>query len=97
MSKLKADQEVLLTVDMIYFLMGIENHSNFHFNYIREMQGVPAQLEYLKSDGKRRHPARCIFHDGTGKSRICTNPLSEICHKHCNSAKNCDCYEEQET
>lgn len=44
---------------------------------VREMQGVPAQLEYLKSDGKRRHPAHCIFREGTGKSRICTNPLSK--------------------
>lgn len=34
---------------------------------VRDMQGVPAQLEYLKSDGKRRHPSYCIFHEGTGK------------------------------
>ena len=64
---------------------------------VREMQGVPAQLEYLKSDGKRRHPAHCIFREGTGKSCICTNPLSKTYYEHCNSAKNCDYYEESET
>lgn len=35
---------------------------------VRDMQGVPAQLEHLKSDGKRRHPSYCIFHEGTGKT-----------------------------
>lgn len=63
---------------------------------VRDMQGVPAQLEYLKSDGKRRHPAHCIFHEGTRKKRICTNPQCEIYYKHCNSAKNCSYYEEEE-
>lgn len=63
---------------------------------VREMQGVSAQLEYLKSDGNRRHPAHCIFHDGKGKARICTNPLSEKYYQNCNSAKRCDYYEEEE-
>ena len=35
---------------------------------VRDMQGVPAQLEYLKSDGKRRHSSYCIFHEGTEKT-----------------------------
>lgn len=35
---------------------------------VRDMQGVPAHLEYLKGDGKRRHPAHCIFHEGVGKN-----------------------------
>lgn len=63
---------------------------------IRDMQGVPAHLEYLKSDGKRRHPAHCIFHEGIGRSRICTNPQCEKYYETCNSAKNCDFYEEEE-
>lgn len=54
---------------------------------VRDMQGVPAQLEYLKSDGKRRHPSYCIFHEGTGKNRICTNPQCEVYYKNCRSAK----------
>lgn len=60
---------------------------------VRDMQGVPAHLEYLKSDGKRRHPAYCIFREGTGKSRICTNPAGPKYRQSCNSAKNCDYYE----
>lgn len=63
---------------------------------VRDMQGVPAQLEYLKSDGKRRHPSYCIFHEGTGKKRICTNPQCEVYYKNCSSAKNCNYYEEKE-
>ena len=62
---------------------------------VRDMQGVPAHLEYLKSDGKKRHPAHCIFHEGTGKARICTNPQCERYYDVCNSAKNCDFYEEE--
>lgn len=62
---------------------------------VREMQGVSAHLEYLKSDGKRRHPARCIFHEGTGKARICMNPQSNIYTEKCNTAKRCDYYEEK--
>jgi len=64
---------------------------------VRDMQGTPAQLEYLKSDGNRRHPAHCMFHEGTGRSRICTNPQSKKYYENCHSAKNCDHYEEEET
>lgn len=63
---------------------------------VRDMQGVPAHLEYLKSDGKRRHPAYCIFHEGKGAMRICVNPQSELYYKNCKSSKNCDYYEEEE-
>ena len=63
---------------------------------VRDMQGVPAHLEYLKGDGKRRHPAHCIFHEGVKKKRICTNSQCEIYCQHCNSAKNCNYYEEEE-
>lgn len=63
---------------------------------VRDMQGVSAQLEYLKSDGKRRHPAQCIFSRGVGGNRICTSPQSVIYYENCKSAKNCDYYEEKE-
>ena len=63
---------------------------------VRDVQGVPAHLEYLKSDGKRRHPSHCIFHEGTGANRICTNPTSDRYYEHCSTAKNCDYYEEEE-
>ena len=63
---------------------------------VREMQGVPAHLEYLKAKGPRRHPAHCIFHEGTGRSRICTNPQCMNYNAQCKSAKNCDFYEEEE-
>ncbi len=62
---------------------------------VREMQGVPAHLEYLKSDGKRRHPAHCIFSEGTGRNRICSNPQSAVYYKNCRTSKNCDYYEEK--
>ena len=63
---------------------------------VRDMQGVPAQLEYLKSDGKRRHPSYSIFHEGIGKNQTCTNPQCEVYYKNCSSAKNCNYYEEKE-
>ena len=64
---------------------------------VRDMQGVPAHIEVLKSDGHRRHPAHCIFHEGTGKSRVCTNPQNTtFYYEHCTSAKYCDYYEEEE-
>lgn len=64
---------------------------------VRDMQGVPAQIEVLKSDGHRRHPAHCIFHEGKGKSRICTNPQNTpLYYKNCTTSKNCDYYEEKE-
>lgn len=63
---------------------------------VKEMQGVPAHLEYLKTDGKRRHPAHCVFHDGVGRNRICTNTQSDMYNRHCNTSKNCDHYKEKE-
>ena len=64
---------------------------------VREMQGVPAHLEYLKrTDNHRRHPAHCIFHEDKGRNRICTNPHCGKYMQACNSAKNCDYYEEEE-
>lgn len=61
----------------------------------REMQGVPAHREYLKSDGKRRHPSRCIFAEGKGKERICKCPKCVFYCCSCHSAVKCDCYEKR--
>lgn len=63
---------------------------------VSQMQGVPAHLTTLKSDGKRRNPARCIFAYGVGKKRICTSPQSTFYNAQCTSAKNCDYYEERD-
>ncbi|MBQ8823707.1 MAG: hypothetical protein IJZ64_00575 [Ruminococcus sp.] len=63
---------------------------------VSQMQGVPAHIETLKAMGKRRHPAYCKFHEGTGKTRICK---CNRCSKYllsCNSASKCDCYEQME-
>ena len=60
---------------------------------VSQMQGVPAHLEVLKSDGTRRHPSYCIFADGKGHERICTSPQSSNYYKRCRSAKNCVYYE----
>lgn len=60
-----------------------------------EMQGVPAHIEILKPKDKRRHPAHCRFHEGNGKNRIChCDNNSNNYLLNCNSAKNCDYYEE---
>ena len=62
---------------------------------VSQMQGVPAHLTTLKSDGKRRHPAHCIFAEGKGIERMCTCPQCEIYYRHCGSAKSCNYYEER--
>ena len=59
---------------------------------VRHMQGVPAQLETLKAKGKRRHPSYCIYHKGTGKNRICSNPQSFMYSLNCHSAARCEQY-----
>lgn len=64
---------------------------------VRDMQGVPAHIVTLKSDGKRRHPAHCIFAEGKGEMRICTNPLCLLYYEHCKTAAKCDYYEERDT
>lgn len=60
---------------------------------VSQMQGVSAHLTTLKSDGKRRHPAYCIFAEGKGKTRICTSPQCSNYYKHCSSASKCEYYE----
>ena len=64
---------------------------------VRDMQGVPAHIVILKSDGKRRHPSRCIFAEGVGTNRLCTNPQCPIYYEHCKSAAKCNYYEERDT
>lgn len=63
---------------------------------VREMQGVPAHIETLKSDGKRRHPAHCIFSEGKGTKRICTCPQGPKYYEHCTSSAKCNYYEERD-
>ena len=64
---------------------------------VRDMQGVPAQIVTLKSDGKRRHPAHCIYAIGAGANRLCANPQCPIYYKHCKSATRCNYYEEKDS
>lgn len=63
---------------------------------VSEMQGVPAHITTLKSDGIRRHPSYCIFAEGKGKARICTCAQGPNYYKHCNSAARCDYYERKD-
>ena len=61
----------------------------------REMQGVPAHIEVLKSnDGIRRHPSHCIYSVGKRTNRICDCPDSPKWRVHCSSSKNCDFYQD---
>ena len=63
---------------------------------VREMQGVPAHLEYLKAKDKRRHPARCKYAEGKTKERICKcENNSNKFLLHCPSSKDCEYYEEE--
>ena len=63
---------------------------------VRDMQGVPAHIVTLKSDGIRRHPSYCIFADGKGKNRVCTCPQSPTYYKNCNSAAKCNYYDRKD-
>ena len=75
--------------------MGLARKEVKRMARVREMQGVPAHLEYLKSDGKRRHPSHCIYADGKGSNRICTSTESPIYNQVCHSSKYCDFYREK--
>lgn len=59
---------------------------------VGEMQGVPAQIVKLKSDGQRRHPSYCQFAKGKGKKRICKAKKCPMYNLHCSSAAKCDFY-----
>lgn len=62
---------------------------------VRHMQGIPAQLEFLHvNDKKRRHPTHCIFCEG--KEHICTNPHAGYYNERCKSSAKCDHYEERD-
>mgnify|MGYP003322022731 CR=1 FL=1 len=61
---------------------------------VRHMQGVPAQLETLRSnDGKRRYPTHCIY--CCGKERICTKIEANYYNVRCKSSSKCNYYEEK--
>ena len=63
---------------------------------VREMQGVFAHISTVKSnDGKRRHPAHCVFAEGKGANRFCTNEQCPVWKSNCRSASKCDFYEER--
>ena len=59
------------------------------------MQGVPAHIETLKSDGRRRHPSYCIFAQGKGTNRMCNNSKCPMYCGRCKSAAKCDYYKER--
>ena len=59
------------------------------------MQGTPAHLETLKSDGKRRHPSKCRYAEGKPKDRYCKNPNFVLYLQQCRSSAKCDYYEEK--
>lgn len=60
---------------------------------LAKMQGVPAHIETLKKKDSRRHPAYCIYKNGTGKNRICTCKENANNYSlHCKSAIHCDYY-----
>lgn len=61
---------------------------------VREMQGVPAHLVTLRANDKRRHPARCKFHTGKGKQRICKCKICPLYLLPCTSAAKCGYYDE---
>jgi hypothetical protein len=62
---------------------------------VREMQGTPARIIAPKFDGNRRHPSYCIFVEGSGENRICTNPQCPLYYEHCKSAAKCLYYEKK--
>ena len=63
---------------------------------VRDMQGTPAHIVTLKSNDKRRHPAYCIFAEGKGRERYCTNEQCPVWKEHCGNAAKCDYYEEKD-
>lgn len=64
---------------------------------VGEMQGVPAYIEFLKTnDKKRRHPAHCVYAVGKGKERVCDCPNNPKWREKCQSSARCDDYIEKE-
>ena len=60
---------------------------------VRHMQGVPAQLEFVKKKDKRRYPTHCIFCEV--KTRICICPQGNYYMDRCSSSQRCSYYEER--
>lgn len=61
---------------------------------VKNMQGVPAHLEYLPRKGKRRHLARCKFI--LKPEKICDCTSSPYFRNRCGGASRCDYYFERE-
>lgn len=62
---------------------------------VKQMQGVPAHLEVLKSDGKRRSISKCIYSEHKGNHKYeCKCKKSPYNLKECHNSKNCDYYKE---
>ena len=60
---------------------------------VRNMQGVSAHLEYLKTgESRKRHPAHCVYAVGNGKNRICDCPENPKWRQHCGSSSRCENY-----
>lgn len=62
---------------------------------VRNMQGVPAQIEVLRKKDERRHPAKCVNAERISGIRFCECPLSPFYNNECHSAKNCLYYEKR--
>lgn len=61
---------------------------------VRNMQGVAAHLETLRSlDGKRRDKRKCIFYYKPEK--MCHCPKSPYNRQHCPSPSHCKFYREK--
>lgn len=60
---------------------------------VRHMQGVPAHLEVVKSDGERRNIAWCVHSIHLGNHRYeCTRKESPYNDELCHGAKRCAYY-----
>ena len=62
---------------------------------VKNMQGVSAQLEFLRKNDKRRHPAHCINAERIEGVRFCFCGLSPNNGKPCRTSKNCEFYEDK--
>ena len=69
---------------------------------VREMQGVPAHLEYLKRNDeeqkkRRRNIAHCIYSKHIEKRiYICTCKESPNFNVECHNSRNCSIYKEKD-
>ena len=61
---------------------------------VKNMQGVPAHLEYLKTKDKRRHMAKCKFI--VKPQKVCDCTSSPYFRERCGGSSKCEFYEERE-